>query len=139
MRISNLQHLHRKTVLMRTRRQDIAPVLKPLHWLPVLVKFNFKILLLGFKHINGLGPFNQYDLFLHVWIFSCLDFAFELQCFSHGQPSTTRAGLGLPEGVLPCGLSGMGQTSAAPCHYSHSVGSSICPGRGGPCGGVFWG
>lgn len=51
---------------MRTRRQDITPVLKPLRWLPVRVKFDFKVLLLTIKRINGLGLFNLYNLFLQA-------------------------------------------------------------------------
>lgn len=64
MHISNLQHFHQEThLLMKTRRQDITAILKPLHWLSLHVKFGFKVLLLCFKRILDLGPFNLYDLF----------------------------------------------------------------------------
>ncbi|XP_057690967.1 uncharacterized protein LOC130915167, partial [Corythoichthys intestinalis] len=38
------------------RREHITPVLQALHWLPVEFRIKFKILLLTFKTINGLGP-----------------------------------------------------------------------------------
>ena len=44
-------------VLTNTKRVDhISPVLKSLHWLPVDKRIDFKILLLVFKSLNGLGP-----------------------------------------------------------------------------------
>ena len=38
------------------RREHITPVLQTLHWLPVEFRVKFKILLLTYKSINGLGP-----------------------------------------------------------------------------------
>ena len=38
------------------RREHITPVLQALHWLPVEFRIRFKILLLTYKTINGLGP-----------------------------------------------------------------------------------
>lgn len=44
-------------VLTRTRgREHITPVLKSLHWPPVSFRIDFKVLLLVFKCLNGLGP-----------------------------------------------------------------------------------
>ena len=44
-------------VLTRTRkRAHITPILKSLHWLPVCFRIDFKILLMVFKALNGLGP-----------------------------------------------------------------------------------
>ena len=44
-------------VLTNTRKMDhITPVLKSLHWLPVGKRIDFKILLLVYKSLNGLGP-----------------------------------------------------------------------------------
>ncbi|XP_049912330.1 uncharacterized protein LOC126397522 [Epinephelus moara] len=43
--------------LTRTRkREHITPVLANLHWLPVSFRIDFKVLLLVFKALNGLGP-----------------------------------------------------------------------------------
>ena len=45
------------TLLSRTKRTEhITPVLKSLHWLPVSYRIDFKVLLLVYKSLNGLGP-----------------------------------------------------------------------------------
>ena len=52
-------------VLTRTRgREHITPVLESLHWLPVCFRIDFKVLLLVFKCLNGLGPSYLSDLLL---------------------------------------------------------------------------
>ena len=44
------------TVLANTKKvEHITPVLKSLHWLPACQRIDFKILLLVYKAINGLG------------------------------------------------------------------------------------
>ncbi len=44
-------------ILTRTRTSEhITPVLRPLHWLPVTFRIDFKVLLLVYKSLNGLGP-----------------------------------------------------------------------------------
>ena len=44
-------------LLTRTkRREHISPVLAALHWLPVTFRIDFKVLLLTYKALNGLGP-----------------------------------------------------------------------------------
>ncbi len=44
-------------ILTRTRKSDhITPVLRSLHWLPVTFRIDFKVLLLVYKSLNGLGP-----------------------------------------------------------------------------------
>ena len=44
-------------VLTNTKRVDhISPVLNSLHWLPVGQRIDFKVLLLVFKSLHGLGP-----------------------------------------------------------------------------------
>ena len=65
--ISNLQLLQNSAarVLTRTRGQEhITLVLKSLHWLPVRFRIDFKVLLLVFKCLNGLGPSYLSDLLL---------------------------------------------------------------------------
>ena len=50
-------------VLTRTKRSEhITPVLKSLHWLPVSYRIDFKILLLVYKSLNGLGPEYMNDI-----------------------------------------------------------------------------
>ncbi len=44
-------------ILTRTRKSEhITPVLRSLHWLPVTFRIDFKVLLLVYKPLNGLGP-----------------------------------------------------------------------------------
>ncbi len=44
-------------ILTRTRKSEhITPVLRFLHWLPVIFRIDFKVLLLIYKSLNGLGP-----------------------------------------------------------------------------------
>ena len=65
--ISSLQLLQNSAarVLTRTRgREHITPVLRSLHWLPVCFRIDFKVLLLVFKCLNGLGPSYLSDLLL---------------------------------------------------------------------------
>ncbi len=41
----------------RTRKSEhFTPVLRSLHWLPVTFRIDFKVLLLVYKSLNGLGP-----------------------------------------------------------------------------------
>ncbi len=44
-------------ILTRTRTSEhLTPVLRSLHWLPVTFRIDFKVLLLVYKSLNGLGP-----------------------------------------------------------------------------------
>ncbi len=44
-------------ILTRTRKSEhITPVLRSLHWLPVTFRIDFKVRLLIYKSLNGLGP-----------------------------------------------------------------------------------
>ena len=42
-------------------REHITPVLASLHWLPVVFRIDFKILLLVYKALNGLAPSYLHD------------------------------------------------------------------------------
>ncbi len=49
--------------LTRTRKSEhITPVLRSLHWLPVTFRIDFKVLLLVYKSLNGLGPKYMSDM-----------------------------------------------------------------------------
>jgi hypothetical protein len=51
-------------VLTKTRkREHITPILKSLHWLPVYFRIHFKVLLLVFKALHGMGPTYISDMF----------------------------------------------------------------------------
>uniref|UniRef100_A0A3B4FPC0 Reverse transcriptase domain-containing protein n=1 Tax=Pundamilia nyererei TaxID=303518 RepID=A0A3B4FPC0_9CICH len=44
-------------VLTKTKKVDhISPALRSLHWLPVCQRIDFKVLMLAYKALNGLGP-----------------------------------------------------------------------------------
>ncbi len=44
-------------ILTRNRKSEhITPVLRSLHWLPVTFRIDFKVILLVYKSLNGLGP-----------------------------------------------------------------------------------
>ncbi len=44
-------------ILTRTRTSEhLTPVRRSLHWLPVTFRIDFKVLLLVYKPLNGLGP-----------------------------------------------------------------------------------
>ena len=50
-------------VLTKTKRlEHITPVLRSLHWLPVAYRIDFKIILLTYKALNGLGPHYMSDM-----------------------------------------------------------------------------
>jgi len=54
-------------ILSRTRKHEHTPVLRSLHWLPVTFRIDFKVLLVVYKSLNGLGP--QYIADIH-WIWT---------------------------------------------------------------------
>ncbi len=50
-------------ILTRTRKSEhITPVLRSLHWLPVTFRIDFKVLLLFYKSLNGIGPKYMADM-----------------------------------------------------------------------------
>ncbi len=50
-------------ILTRTRKfEHITPVLRSLHWLPVTLRIDFKVLLLVYKSLNGIGPKYMADM-----------------------------------------------------------------------------
>ncbi len=50
-------------ILTRTRKSEhITPVLRSLHWLPVTFRIDFKVLLLVYKSLDGLGPKYMADM-----------------------------------------------------------------------------
>ena len=52
-------------LIFRLRKHDhITPVLMELHWLPIQARIDYKILLLTYKALNGIGPSYLVD-FLH--------------------------------------------------------------------------
>ena len=57
--VKRLQYVQNSAARLLTstgRYEHVTPVLRSLHWLPVSARIGFKILLLVFKVLNGLGP-----------------------------------------------------------------------------------
>ena len=57
--VKRLQYVQNSAARLLTstgRYEHVTPVLRSLHWLPVSARIDFKILLLVFKVLNGLGP-----------------------------------------------------------------------------------
>ena len=67
-RLQRLQYIQNcaARILTGTKKKDhITPILKDLHWLPVLERINFKILLLTFKTVNDLAPSYLKDILVN--------------------------------------------------------------------------
>ncbi len=57
-----VQNAAARTLTGLSRYEHISPVLAALHWLPVRVRADFKVLLLTYKILNGLAPVCLSDL-----------------------------------------------------------------------------
>jgi len=58
-KIQQLQYVQNNAARLVTKAKKfdhITPILKKLHWLPVVFRIEYKVLLLCFKSLNGLGP-----------------------------------------------------------------------------------
>ena len=62
-KLQRVQNAAARLVVMQGKFCHITPVLHQLHWLPVLFRVNFKVLLLTFKAIRKLAPSYINDLF----------------------------------------------------------------------------
>ena len=69
-RLQRVQNAAARLVCKLSFGTHITPTLQQLHWLPVLFRVRFKILLLTFKAIHGLAPKYLVDL-IHVKSHSC--------------------------------------------------------------------
>jgi hypothetical protein len=55
-RLRKVQNTAARIVTLSRKYDHITPVLKTLHWLPVHLRIDFKILLLKYKVVNGVAP-----------------------------------------------------------------------------------
>ena len=55
-RLQLVQNAAARLLTNTNRRMHITPVLNSLHWLPVLYRIDFKLLMFVFKALNGLAP-----------------------------------------------------------------------------------
>ncbi len=61
-RLQRLQNSAARLVTLSKKQSHITPVLMSLHWLSVMDRIKFKILLLVFKCLQGLAPTYLSDL-----------------------------------------------------------------------------
>ena len=55
-KLQRVQNAAAKMLFKKSRRSHVTPILKTLHWLPVVFRIKFKILLITYKSLNGLAP-----------------------------------------------------------------------------------
>ncbi len=55
-KLQRVQHAAARVIALTDRREHITPVLQALHWLPVEQRVTFKVLVLTFRAVHGLGP-----------------------------------------------------------------------------------
>ena len=63
-RLRQIHHQAARLITRTKRRDNIKPVLKSLHWLPIEYRAKFKILCQVFKCLNGQGPKYLSDLII---------------------------------------------------------------------------
>jgi len=54
--LQKIQNNAARIITRTKRREHISPVLRSLHWLPILSRIDHKIMSLTFKAINNLAP-----------------------------------------------------------------------------------
>ena len=55
-RLKKVQNTAVRIITLCDKQERITPLLKRLHWLPVPLRIDFKLLLLTYKIVNGLAP-----------------------------------------------------------------------------------
>ena len=69
-------------VLNLTSKYHISPILRSFHWLPVEQRIGYKILLLAYKFLNGLGPLYPSDLLHSLFLLVNSALPLILVCFA---------------------------------------------------------
>ena len=57
-KLQSVQNAAAKLIMLKPRRDHVTPLLRELHWLPIKYRFQFKILVVTWKIINGSSPAN---------------------------------------------------------------------------------
>ena len=55
-KLQRIQNASARVILIRSKRDNVTPMLLELHWLPIKSRITFKTLLLTFKCLHGLAP-----------------------------------------------------------------------------------
>ncbi len=61
-KLQRVQNAAARLLIFTKKRDHITPILKQLHWLPIRRRSQYKILLITYKALNGLGPEYIQDL-----------------------------------------------------------------------------
>ena len=61
-KLRRVQYASARIILLSKEQWNLLPLLKELHWLPIMYRIHYKLLLLTFKALNGLGPQYLSDL-----------------------------------------------------------------------------
>ena len=64
LRLKRIQNTAIRIITLCERHDNITPHLKALHWLPIHLRIEYKIILLTFKALNGLAPQYIRDLLI---------------------------------------------------------------------------
>ena len=57
-KMQSVQNAAAKLILLKPKRDRVTPLLRELHWLPIKYRFQFKILVITWKIVNGSSPAN---------------------------------------------------------------------------------
>jgi hypothetical protein len=71
-KLSRVQHAAARLLVGAKKHDEIAPILKTLHWLPIQFRIKFKILLFTYKALNDQGPAYIKDLLIQYHPARCL-------------------------------------------------------------------
>ena len=71
-----LQNAAARVVTQCNRREYITPKLQELHWLPVQQRLKFKILVITFKAVHGIGPQYLADIYIYMFVYMFGPFRF---------------------------------------------------------------
>ena len=63
-KLQRIQNAAAKLIVRSKKRDHVTPILHKLHWLPIHQRVIFKLLLMTFKALNGIGPAYLRDLLI---------------------------------------------------------------------------
>ena len=55
-KLQRVQNAAAKLIMLARKRDHVTPLMKQLHWLPMVYRCQFKIIVLTYKIIHGLAP-----------------------------------------------------------------------------------
>ena len=61
-KVRRIQYASARIILLSKEQWNLLPLLKELHWLPLMYRIHYKILLITFKALHGFGPKYLSDL-----------------------------------------------------------------------------